>query len=218
MMLRTATVAALALTQSALARDRIGMRLTEESSFTSEFCLPPCACPSGETSSGLRGGYTLTLDRIDPQFRTYRVENVDWAARDRQGPVQISGRGEYRRGGVADDLHQMVLDLRINGVEWRFDSGLVPVRGDRFAVVNIDLSTPQRACTRLSIELRSRPACRADFNEDGFVDFFDAALFVECFEGGPCPLGQDADFNDDGFVDFFDLDEFLAAFERGCSA
>jgi hypothetical protein len=58
--------------------------------------------------------------------------------------------------------------------------------------------------------------CPADFNEDGFLDFFDYDDYVTCYEGGPCPVGKDADFNGDGFVDFFDYDDFVAAFERGC--
>ncbi|QOI99085.1 MAG: hypothetical protein HRU70_00695 [Phycisphaeraceae bacterium] len=60
------------------------------------------------------------------------------------------------------------------------------------------------------------PSCPADFNDDGFVDFFDLDAYVECFEGGECPPGKSADFNDDGFVDFFDLDAFVEAFEVGC--
>ncbi len=60
------------------------------------------------------------------------------------------------------------------------------------------------------------PDCPADFNGDGFVDFFDFDDFVTCFEGVACPPGQSADFNDDGFVDFFDYDDFIAAFEAGC--
>lgn len=58
--------------------------------------------------------------------------------------------------------------------------------------------------------------CRADFDADGFVDFFDFAAFTECFAGGACPPGGSADFDGDGFVDFFDLDAFVAAFEAGC--
>ena len=62
---------------------------------------------------------------------------------------------------------------------------------------------------------RERP-CLADFNGDGFLDFFDYDDYVNCFETGTCPPGKDADFNGDGFVDFFDYDDFVAAFERGC--
>jgi hypothetical protein len=58
--------------------------------------------------------------------------------------------------------------------------------------------------------------CAADFNGDGFLDFFDFDEFVVCFEGGSCPPGKSADFNQDGFADFFDYDEFIGAFETGC--
>jgi hypothetical protein len=58
--------------------------------------------------------------------------------------------------------------------------------------------------------------CAADFNADGFVDFFDFDDFVACFDGTRCPLGQSDDFNDDGFTDFFDFDDFVNAFGSGC--
>ncbi len=58
--------------------------------------------------------------------------------------------------------------------------------------------------------------CAADFNNDGFLDFFDYDEYVECFETGVCPPGVNADFNGDGFVDFFDYDAFVLAFEAGC--
>lgn len=58
--------------------------------------------------------------------------------------------------------------------------------------------------------------CTADFNADGFLDFFDYDDFVDCFETGNCPDGQTADFNGDAFVDFFDYDDFVNAFETGC--
>jgi hypothetical protein len=60
------------------------------------------------------------------------------------------------------------------------------------------------------------PYCPADFNADGFIDFFDYDEFVACYEGEFCPAGEDADFNNDGFADFFDYDEFVGAFEGGC--
>jgi hypothetical protein len=59
------------------------------------------------------------------------------------------------------------------------------------------------------------PADPADFNGDGFVDFFDYDDFVRCFESGVCPPGRTADFNGDGFADFFDYDDFVRAFEGG---
>jgi hypothetical protein len=59
-------------------------------------------------------------------------------------------------------------------------------------------------------------ACPADFNGDGFLDFFDYDDFVNCYENGVCPPGQTADYNGDGFVDFFDYDDFVNAYESGC--
>jgi subtilisin family serine protease len=58
----------------------------------------------------------------------------------------------------------------------------------------------------------TREVCAADFNGDGFADFFDYDGFVNAFEAGM----PDADFNSDGFIDFFDFDEFVQAFEEGC--
>jgi hypothetical protein len=55
-------------------------------------------------------------------------------------------------------------------------------------------------------------ACPVDFNNDGFVDFFDYDEFVTAFEAGD----PAADFNGDGFLDFFDYDDFVAGFEAGC--
>jgi hypothetical protein len=60
------------------------------------------------------------------------------------------------------------------------------------------------------------PGCVADFNNDGFIDFFDYSNFVDCFEGGECPDGRSGDANSDGFADFFDYIEFVEAFESGC--
>lgn len=62
----------------------------------------------------------------------------------------------------------------------------------------------------------TRGTCDADFNGDGFLDFFDYDDYVGCFEIAECPAGRTADFNGDGFADFFDYDAFVAAFENGC--
>lgn len=64
--------------------------------------------------------------------------------------------------------------------------------------------------------LSDSAACPADFTCDAFLDFFDYADFVTCFETATCPSGRTADFNRDDFVDFFDYADFVAAFEAGC--
>ena len=60
------------------------------------------------------------------------------------------------------------------------------------------------------------PPCPADFNKDGFLDFFDNEAFVNCFDNSVCPFRVTADFNRDGFIDFFDYAAFVLSFETGC--
>ena len=68
----------------------------------------------------------------------------------------------------------------------------------------------------------SQDDCRADFNNDGAVDFFDYDEYVQCFEGvaAACPPNNPAsvslDTDADGAVDFFDYDMFVRLFEAGC--
>jgi predicted outer membrane repeat protein len=56
------------------------------------------------------------------------------------------------------------------------------------------------------------PVCRADFNGDNTVDFFDYLDFARAFDAGD----SEADFNWDESVDFFDYLDFAAAFDAGC--
>jgi hypothetical protein len=53
--------------------------------------------------------------------------------------------------------------------------------------------------------------CKADINQDDFLDFFDFDAFIARYERGFM-----ADYNEDGFIDFFDYDAFVQDFERGC--
>ena len=59
---------------------------------------------------------------------------------------------------------------------------------------------------------RAGTPCRADFNGDGSVDFFDYLDFVDAFSANN-PV---ADFNGDGTIDFFDYLDFVDAFSAGC--
>ncbi|QOI99718.1 MAG: hypothetical protein HRU70_04180 [Phycisphaeraceae bacterium] len=86
-----------------------------------------------------------------------------------------------------------------------------------FATLSVGLSDQTRSVDEAgSYAVEIVTLCGADFNADGFVDFFDLDSFLGCFEGGACPGDLTADVNADGFVDFFDLDAFLAEFELGC--
>jgi hypothetical protein len=72
----------------------------------------------------------------------------------------------------------------------------------------------RNSCGEVTTQHAALEICAADYNCDGFLDFFDYSDFVECFETGGC--GGGADFNADGFVDFFDYADFVTAFEAGC--
>ncbi len=70
-----------------------------------------------------------------------------------------------------------------------------------------------RTKARVEVDaLRRAFVCLADFNADGFVDYFDFDDFAAGFESGV----PRSDVNVDGFIDFFDFDEFVEAFEAGC--
>jgi hypothetical protein len=96
------------------------------------------------------------------------------------------GRGLYGRGHT-DRGYGFIDEVRISDIAVPLDELLVPAS-----------------------------ICLADFNGDGFLDFFDYSDFVECFETGNCIAGHTADYNRDGFQDFFDYLDFVTAFEAGC--
>ena len=56
------------------------------------------------------------------------------------------------------------------------------------------------------------PACPADLNGDGLLNFFDISAFLNAFSS------QDsiADFTGDGEFNFFDVSAFLNMFTAGC--
>ncbi len=58
------------------------------------------------------------------------------------------------------------------------------------------------------------PACRTDFNGDGFTDPDDLSDFISCYFGNP-PCDR-ADFNGDGNADPDDLSDYIAQFFSGC--
>lgn len=130
------------------------------------------------------------------------------------GAANLAFRWQSNRTGVWADLAD-------GGI-----AGLGSVAGSRTAAVSIDL-VPGAAGVRLRCTVSNSCgsavtneavvlACGADYNCDGFVDFFDYSDFVACFVSDLCPAGETADFNGDGFVDFFDYSDFVDAFESGC--
>jgi hypothetical protein len=124
--------------------------------------------------------------------------------------VHETGTGIIRRSGGS------TLEVRVDSTYGHLPRPM-PTHAQAGTMTRIDLTwngsryTLDWACTLSPIA-----TCPADFNGDGFIDFFDFDDFVLCFEGGGCPSGKTADFNADGFVDFFDFDDFVLAFETGC--
>ena len=56
------------------------------------------------------------------------------------------------------------------------------------------------------------PACAADLNGDGALDFFDVSAFLVAYNA----MDSVADFNDDGMFNFFDVSAFLVSYNAGC--
>ena len=117
-------------------------------------------------------------------------------------------------GTADDDLHLQpsspALDrANNNALAATLDLDGLPRFRDVPAAPDLGLGTPPFADLG-AYELQ--PPCAADFNHDGFTDFFDYDAFVDAFEQGDIA----ADFNADGFLDFFDYDAFVDAFEAGC--
>jgi hypothetical protein len=110
------------------------------------------------------------------------------------------------RRALADGLNRGRVNLMVTTLE-PAQGGPGGGSGDRTYPVFYTKENPVNLPATLTLSVRvGNPA---DFNLDGFVDFFDYDAFVAAFEAGD----TDADFNQDCFLDFFDYDAYVAAFE-----
>ena len=125
------------------------------------------------------------------EFR-FDLDELGW---DGSSPIKIAG---FINNGGHTFLSNQVI------------GGLPDATGNLGAPAGVNFAT---LAGNQFVDLTS---CGADFNGDGFLDFFDYDDYVNCFETGTCPPGKTADFNGDDFVDFFDYDDYVAAFESGC--
>jgi hypothetical protein len=170
---------------------------------------------AGTVSPGIPGGDETSQISINGDFTQLGGAGTGSLIFDIEGPANSESDLIFKRSGT--------MDLR-GRIEVRLRNGFSPVNGFQRSIMQAgsiifnpsSVVLPPRFHLEVGPNFVRAVFCSADFNEDGFVDFFDYDEFVECFETGVCPAGGSADFNEDDFVDFFDYDDFVSAFETGC--
>ncbi|XVJ60181.1 MAG: hypothetical protein HEQ23_12605 [Tepidisphaera sp.] len=157
-----------------------------------------------------------------------RYETFRWSEQDGMIGLGVGGNFVYDYG-VSDDGSTIVgryfsfPDNKDRAYRWSSASstrGIGPTTG--LSAIASVTSADGRAAVGSYRDAERRwhafrwGPCPADFVEDCFIDFFDYAAFVACYEAGECPVSRSADVNADGFVDLFDYADFVQAFESGC--
>ena len=185
---------------------REGQTTADRAGTTIELASNTTICTNASGQLAFVG--TLQPGNVEAVLGTDRVGNLVTVYRS---PAAYTVRAGMRRsfGGFIMQAGGSGNDGRPRSMN---DSGEI-VLG---AYANIPPGEPFGQNGRCVLVLRIPDLCTADFNGDGFLDFFDYDDFVSCYEFGSCPPGRTADFNGDGFADFFDYDDFVAAFEAGC--
>ena len=208
-----------AFTGPTLAQGPVPYSLDSDSVLTGEFCEGPCDCALPPFSGRLSGTFRLVFDHADPLFAVYRVEDVQFVGDliDFRA-IHFTGSGTYRIGGEVALFHQLELLLDETGVLFPFDSGLVPVDGDRpFPRIGIHAPSDLVGCTQFTMELRATPSgCGADLNGDWEVGLADLAILLHNFGAQQGATHDDGDLDGDGDVDLADLSELLSGFGTHC--
>jgi hypothetical protein len=179
--------------------------------FNGSFVNPPPSTPgsvlmmvcNGSTSPGLRVWFAAVA--VSPG-QTYRL-NARGCTAVAGGPAVLHWKVDGVFIGASTTLPEVTREWVDVPAEWTAPPGTTSIL---LAVEN--RNTGRFPNDFYMDDLVMEVVCRADFNGDGFLDFFDYADFVAAFESGD----PRADLNGDGFLDFFDYDDFVAAFESGC--
>jgi hypothetical protein len=145
-----------------------------------------------------------TLRTADNRFRV--------AGAIEAGPPEVVTPATFS-GGLATDIEEDFLIARTSGRNSTLIT--VPVGTAFVFIAALDNAYGDNLDGDGDFTVTVTRICPADFNADGFTDFFDYADFVTCFEGGTCPEGRTSDVNGDGFADFFDYADYVALFEAG---
>jgi hypothetical protein len=144
---------------------------------------------SGASTSG--AAYFYTREGAEWSHRAY-IKASNTGAQDQFGGNQLVGGG-----GVSLTSNSAVVGA------WLEDSNATGVDGNQ---------TNENAPSAGAAYAFTIVGCRADFNHDGQLDFFDYLDFVQAFS----TEDPAADFDENGQVDFFDYLDFAATFDAGC--
>ncbi|MBU6413632.1 MAG: PEP-CTERM sorting domain-containing protein [Planctomycetes bacterium] len=128
------------------------------------------------------------------------------------GPFGCGSVGQAFIWDAQNGMQNLTQILTFGGIDltgWRLEEAR-GVSANGRVIVGVGVN-PQGLTEGWIADLGS-PECRADFNADTVVDFFDYLDFVSAFADG----SMTADFNIDGVLDLFDYLDFVAQFAVGC--
>ncbi len=168
----------------------------------------------------ITGAIPATLN-MSVTFALPGGEPTDFPIEDLPVLVPISGQLEVFGNGNASLMLSAAPDpimntIPIEGVDLPEIPFELPTLGEETAGVLFTLS-PNSIAFDASIALTINalgmpPACPADLNGDGVLNFFDVSAFLNAYNA----MDPIADFDNNGVFNFFDVSAFLNAFNAGC--
>ena len=123
-------------------------------------CFGPCECPIQLFPTF--GSFQLVPIGVDPLYTNYAVKRYIASFNNGPGAVAITGSGHYRIGGEFALVHQLTLDLYVEGMPTQhFDSGLIPI-STPFPQIDVSCSVHGFACMDSVLVVRARPIGTTD--------------------------------------------------------
>lgn len=125
----------------------------------SEGCVPPCMCPVF-SSDQVSGTFVMGAGLSDPLFTNYPIEEIRWIVYSFDGEIlhEITGSGVYRVGGEFALMHQLELDISIDGSDLEhLDSGMI-AGGWEFPTLSIRNVSRGTECYDIWMDIVAAPA------------------------------------------------------------